>query len=970
MRVQLTNAGAALLDSNEGPIQVSTYELGSDYGYIPEPTDTGIHGTQIYSGSPSQYFVVNANVVKYSVILDYSLGPFNFGEIGLFTSTGVLFALATGDTLLSKIPTTSSGGNAVRLDIYLSLVNENYQMWLDYADTNSDFRMAVLQSVDQLPPSAQAAPNAYIITGATASNTVGQQSAYLAYTDTTGLWNFDAYAFASQKQATITACDAMSVTIANADYTSGIATAYYGDVICQFSSGVNFSICRYVQSVVEGSSHTVISFYNSVLQLPAVGDTINFFSRQSLSTTIPNLPIATTSILGGIVVGNTLSITPEGTLNVNPAEFPVTSVNNMTGDVEIIASDVPGLSKVALTGQYTDILGAPGPYILPVATRTVLGGVKSASDGNITIAGDGTVDIGFAPVKSVNGLIPDGSGNVAMNIPSYVVGLISPVQIGSGGNLNSYTSTGIYFCTDANAGSIQNSPENTAGWALDVESFSVIGAPGDCVQRLTTTGAIYFRRYQASTSQWTAWVATSTAATLPIATTVHTGMVSVGAGLNVTGPGVLSTVIQTINGVASTNVSITPANINAASLGPDDKVPFYQATTGDWFTAGQWDASANHIIQSYTGRTTEDPLTSLNQTGMVTLDTSYNGNVPNTVGYKSVYQEGAVYEVITAGSTSIDGISTWKVGDFAVSVNGKWSRVASSLPIATTTQTGVSSIGAGLGITVAGQLSTIIQTINGAASTNVSITPASIGAASLVSGKVPFYQSPSGDWFTAGQWDASTNHLIQAYTGKTSEDTSTALQASGMAIIDTSYNGNNPNSTGYKSVYQEGAIYEVTVAGSTNLDGINTWNVGDFAVSVNGKWARIALTTLTPAPLLISGANTTVWSGTLAENATQTISLSTVASANVDVIGFVSANLLVNATFTGNTLYTKIDLVNTSTSVSGYNEGNYVGSTTLWAALGGGKTGNSFSVTGTVTALAAQGIAADVFIGYFMYATG
>src|SRR5579859_5258366 len=178
MRVQLTDAGAALLNANHGPIQVSTYKLGSAFGYIPAGSDTNIHGTTVYTGVPSQYFVVNANVVKYSVLLDYNLGPFQFGEIGIFTSTGVLFALATGDELLNKLPISGQGGNSIRLDIYLSMVGQNYQMWLDYADTNNGFRMAVLNSVDVLPPVSQAAPNTYIISGATPG-----QSSILAYTD-------------------------------------------------------------------------------------------------------------------------------------------------------------------------------------------------------------------------------------------------------------------------------------------------------------------------------------------------------------------------------------------------------------------------------------------------------------------------------------------------------------------------------------------------------------------------------------------------------------------------------------------------------------------------------------------------------------------------------------------------------------------------------------------------------------------
>jgi hypothetical protein len=146
------------------------------------------------------------------------------------------------------------------------MVSENYEMWLDYADTNSDFRMATLNSPDQLPPTAQASPNAYVITGAQEGS-----SAFLAFTDRTGLWNFDAYAFAYQQAATIVACDAQSVTIANAPFIQEMLDPYYGQIICQFASGANYSICRYVSTVVEGSTQTVISFYNQLLQVPIVG---------------------------------------------------------------------------------------------------------------------------------------------------------------------------------------------------------------------------------------------------------------------------------------------------------------------------------------------------------------------------------------------------------------------------------------------------------------------------------------------------------------------------------------------------------------------------------------------------------------------------------------------------------------------------------------------------------------------------
>jgi hypothetical protein len=709
MRVQLTNAGAALLNANTGPIQVSTFKLGSAYGYVPAPTDTDIHGSLVYTGAPSQYFVVNSNVVKYSVVLDYALGPFSFGEIGLYTSTGVLFALATGDSLLSKIPVTSPGGNAVRADIYLSMVNQNYEMWLDYPDSSNEFRLAVLQTVDQLPPVSNATPNAYIVSGAVLASNEGQQSSFLAYTDQSGLWNFDAYAFANQREATIVAADGLSVTINNTDYTDAIVSSYYGELICQFSTGANYSICRYVQAVVKGSTQTVISFYNQVLQVPIVGDKIIFFSRIALSTTIPNLPIASATVLGAIKVGTTLTIAGDGTLNVSSTAYPVTSVNGMTGDVQVTAADIPGLATVAKTGKYSDLIGAPGQYILPIATTTTIGGIKGPSDGNLTIAGDGTIDFGFQPVKTVNGSAPDGSGNVTLNIPASVVGLVTPTNIPSGDDLNNiakYGTTGIYFCTDAASSGVANNPATTVGFVMDVESFSTDGKTGSFLQRLQTSNSMFFRRYNSSTSTWTSWVQTQTTGTIPIATTNSLGVVMVGTGLNINGAGVLTTQIQTVNGYNSQHIQLQASDVGAVpttdldvyngvptlNQSPNAAVPatdpftygrlnFWQNTLGTWVNNGFWDASANHLEQSRTSPTPTgtDANTSLVAGGQQVIDISYGSTVRTGLitgpDYQTVSGEGYVYQVSVAGTTSIDGTAQWDVGDLIVGVNGKWTKI-------------------------------------------------------------------------------------------------------------------------------------------------------------------------------------------------------------------------------------------------------------------------------------------------------
>lgn len=743
MEVVLTSAGQALLEANEGPVTVTSYELGSAFGYTPQPSDTNIHGTLIYTGVPSAPLVADANVVKYSMYLDYTLGPFTFGEVGLFVGS-TLFALATGNTSVTKTPVSGNNiGNAIRIDMYLSIVESNYEMWLNLNTSNSQFQMAVLASVDQLPQSANAVPNAYIISGAS-----GTQSAYLAYTDKNGLWNFDVYAYANQATVTVQSSTAQSVTIPLSQYLQGFDPGYFGEVIAEFSSGTNYSLCRYVQSVVLTGSTATLNFYSMMLTQPAAGDTIVIFGRQQLSTTIANLPIATTSTLGAIIVGTTLTVSGTGLLNVAPGSYPVTSVNDLTGDVVLNNTNISGFAAVAYSGNYSDLNGAPPAYTLPIATTTVLGGVKAPTgDSNITIAGDGTIDLGFAPVKTVNGASPDGTGNVTVTAPT-VVGLVTPTKILNGTDLDSIQTTGLYFVLDADASSIGNFPvaSSTTGGTLDVEPFTTTASGGDVIQRLSMAAGLYIRRYTQSTNTWGAWTTFATSTAIPIATTSTLGGVIVGSGLSVTGLGVLSANLTSINGLTGAptltasdvgaiatslinnqgGVAGLDQNTGTANPATDPytygRMYFYENTLGTLQYAGQWNASTNHVSQVHSSLGF-DTNTALAASGQHTIDISYDGNgrsglaVPD---YQTVDATGMVYLVTTAGTTSIDGISVWNIGDYAISLGGAWQKIisdapagstayvrennawvalTSALPVASASTEGIMQVGSGLSVT-------------------------------------------------------------------------------------------------------------------------------------------------------------------------------------------------------------------------------------------------------------------------------
>ncbi|MDN3185510.1 hypothetical protein, partial [Enterococcus faecalis] len=134
MYFQITNAARDALASNPS-IRPTSYKLGTGTGYVPTASDTDIHGTLVSTGLLSPGDVINGNVLRYSILLPKDLTFLQqFGEVGLYTSTNMLFALAVAD-----VPVTKDNSYAMRIDAYLSSVDANYEMWLDVAETSNAF---------------------------------------------------------------------------------------------------------------------------------------------------------------------------------------------------------------------------------------------------------------------------------------------------------------------------------------------------------------------------------------------------------------------------------------------------------------------------------------------------------------------------------------------------------------------------------------------------------------------------------------------------------------------------------------------------------------------------------------------------------------------------------------------------------------------------------------------------------------
>lgn len=113
-----------------------------------------------------------------------------------------------------------------------------------------------------------------------------------------------------------------------------------------------------------------------------IGDTDTGVNASSSYT----LPTASSSTLGGVKVGNNLSISEDGTLSANASQYelPIASTSTL-GGIKISSDftiDEDGTLHAASSGG--------SGYVLPVATASTLGGVKQGT--NVTITSDGTLN--------------------------------------------------------------------------------------------------------------------------------------------------------------------------------------------------------------------------------------------------------------------------------------------------------------------------------------------------------------------------------------------------------------------------------------------------------------------------------------------------------------------------------------------------------------------------------------------------
>ena len=154
--------------------------------------------------------------------------------------------------------------------------------------------------------------------------------------------------------------------------------------------------------------------------------TFNVNKMLLLDDTYDAVTIANPAPVGGVSATVFIAYTSPMNSIPNPPAPSVTSVNGKTGDVLLTYADIPG---------------APAPYVLPVATTTILGGVKQGN--NISIASDGTISAASSIQVNSDWNATSGAAQI-LNKPTIPAPYVLPaattttlggVKVGSGLNV-------------------------------------------------------------------------------------------------------------------------------------------------------------------------------------------------------------------------------------------------------------------------------------------------------------------------------------------------------------------------------------------------------------------------------------------------------------------------------------------------------------------------------------------------------
>jgi len=265
----ITDAGLAAIAAGgpNGPyINLTSFKFGSAFNYTPLLTQTGLNGTTVSQGPLANYRVIDSNTVEYIIRSNESIGDFTFGEIGLYTASGVLFAIAALETLQPKIRSLGPQvGNIVEIECRIVLTTNVTAVFQFPINSNSNELIPEIANLQLLDTPSTSGSNVFIVHDIDDCGNSG-----IAYRHNNFEWSFSTHLcnFVGTIGAgtTNTSIVSSSLTYDNISETDVIIPKKY---ILQFTTGALKGTLKYIDSRI---SSTTILVNPATAGTAAVGD--------------------------------------------------------------------------------------------------------------------------------------------------------------------------------------------------------------------------------------------------------------------------------------------------------------------------------------------------------------------------------------------------------------------------------------------------------------------------------------------------------------------------------------------------------------------------------------------------------------------------------------------------------------------------------------------------------------------------
>jgi len=639
-------------------------------------------------------------------------------------------------------------------------------------------------------------------------------------------------------------------------------------------TGYQFSITPTGTAGTYGTASTVPVFTtNAQGQVTSVTNTLISITTSQVSGlgTIATQNSNNVSITGGTITGVSLTL---DSLN----NTPVGNTTASTGAFTTLSA-----SGTFTLSNYTGYLYANGSGVatfsttIPNTSITGLGTMSTQNANNVNITGGSisgvalTLDsLNNTPVGNTTastGAFTTLSASSTVSGTGFSTYLASPPSIG-----NTTANTGAFTTLSA------SSTVSGTGFTTYLASPPAIGGTTAAAGTFTTLTATTSNLGTVSTGTWNATTIASNHGGTGITTTPSNGQLLIGngsgyalstltagSGISITnGAGSIS--ISASGGGTVTSVSVVSANGFGGSVANSTTTPAITLTTS---VTGLLKGNGTGVSAAVSG-TDYAPATSgtsiLYGNGSggfsnVTIGTNltFSGGTLNASGSGMVYPSAGI--PLSTGSAWGTSYSTTGSGNVVLSTNATLVTPNLGTPSALTLTNATGLPNAGLinsSLTVNGTNIALggSGTITAAAPNALTIGTGLSGTS--YTGASPVTIAISNTGVSAGTYGSASVIPVVTINAQ-GQVTSISTASTNAPSYQGTWNASTNSPTLTSSVGTQGYYYVVSVAGTTSLNGVADWSVGDWAIFSGGVWEKIpgsnseSFTNLTTTNLAVTG---------------------------------------------------------------------------------------------------------------------